>query len=90
MKLLNLIKSFFSNPQNKELDEMKGNSTENLQKNLIQKNNNKNAESDPALARKQQSMQDSQGKNNFSGSGYNGPGNVDHEKRNSNMSQRNF
>lgn len=40
--------------------------------------------------RKMQSMADSQGINDFSGSSYNGPGNVDHEKRNSNMSQRNF
>lgn len=39
---------------------------------------------------KQQSMKDSQGKSDFSGSGYNGPGNVDREKTNSNMGQRNF
>lgn len=39
---------------------------------------------------RQQSMKDSQGVNDFSGSSYKGPGNVDHEKRNSNMSQRNF
>lgn len=42
------------------------------------------------IDRKKQSMQDSQGTSDFSGSGYNGPGNVDREKRNSNMSQRNF
>ncbi len=45
---------------------------------------------DQMIDRKQQSMQDSQGKSNFSGSSYNGPGNVDHEKTNSNMGQRNF
>lgn len=39
---------------------------------------------------RQQSLKSSQGTSDFSGSSYNGPGNVDHEKRNSNMSQRNF
>lgn len=39
---------------------------------------------------RQQSMKNSQGKSDFSGSSYNGPGNVDREKRNSNMSQRNY
>jgi hypothetical protein len=39
---------------------------------------------------REESLRSSQGKSDFSGSGYNGPGNVDHEKRNSNMSQRNF
>lgn len=39
---------------------------------------------------RQTSMKSSQGKSDFSGSSYNGPGNVDREKRNSNMSQRNF
>lgn len=90
MKLLKLIKNIFLKHQSEEPVENMSNPNTNLQKNLIQKNNNKNIENDPALARKQQSMQDSQGKNDFSGSGYNGPGNVDHEKRNSNMSQRNF
>lgn len=42
------------------------------------------------IEQKMQSMKDSQGNSDFSGSGYNGPGNVDHEKRNSNMAQRNF
>lgn len=45
---------------------------------------------DQMIDRKNQSMQDSQGKSDFSGSAYNGPGNVDHEKTNSNMGQRNF
>lgn len=39
---------------------------------------------------RQESLSHSQGKSDFSGSGYNGPGNVDREKRNSNMSQRNY
>jgi hypothetical protein len=39
---------------------------------------------------RQQSLSSSQGQSDFSGSSYNGPGNVDREKRNSNMSQRNF
>jgi hypothetical protein len=42
------------------------------------------------IDRKNQSFKDSQGNSDFSGSAYNGPGNVDHEKRNSNMNQRNF
>jgi uncharacterized protein YwbE len=37
-----------------------------------------------------QSMLDSQGTGTHSGSGYHGPGNVDHEKTNSNKAQRNF
>jgi len=51
--------------------------------------NGTNAKND-FIQKKKQSMEDSQGKSNFSGSSYNGPGNVDHEKRDSNMSQRNF
>lgn len=39
---------------------------------------------------RQQSLRSSQEKTDFSGSSYNGPGNVDREKRHSNMSQRNF
>jgi hypothetical protein len=42
------------------------------------------------MAARKQSRKDSQGKSDFSGSSYNGPGNVDREKRNSNMSQRNY
>ncbi len=41
-------------------------------------------------AKRQQSLKDSQGVSDFSGSGYNGPGTVDREKTNSNMAQRNF
>ena len=40
--------------------------------------------------RKTQSMLHSQGTSNFSGSAYNGPGNVNHEKIISNKGQRNF
>jgi len=42
------------------------------------------------LNRKETSMLASQGKSDHSGSGYHGPGNVDHEKVDSNMAQRNF
>jgi len=52
--------------------------------------NRDNKASQDLIARKNESMKDSQGKSGFSGSGYNGPGNVDAEKRNSNMGQRNF
>lgn len=42
------------------------------------------------IAARKQSRKDSQGKSDYSGSSYNGPGNVDHEKTNSNMGQRNY
>lgn len=42
------------------------------------------------LKREQESMEDSQGVADFSGSGVNAPGNVDHKKRDSNMNQKNF
>ena len=56
---------------------------ENLKKNFFQKDTS-------SIKRTEQSMKDSQGISDFSGSSYNGPGNVDREKTNSNMSQRNF
>lgn len=37
-----------------------------------------------------QSLEDSQGINRFTGSGYHGAGNIDREKTNSNMRQTNF
>lgn len=46
--------------------------------------------SDDFIKRKKQSLSDSQGVDDFSGSSYKAPGNVDHEKTHSNMSQRNF
>ncbi|MBA2405381.1 MAG: hypothetical protein H0V66_11465, partial [Bdellovibrionales bacterium] len=63
--------------------------TESLPKNNLKKDSS-NKKVNDFIDRKNQSMQDSQGKSDFSGSGYNGPGNVDREKRNSNMGQRNF
>jgi hypothetical protein len=42
------------------------------------------------ITARKQSRKDSQGKSDFSGSSYNGPGNVDHEKTNSNAGQRNY
>ena len=44
----------------------------------------------PGEDSRQESLKSSQGVSDFTGSGYNGPGNVDREKRNSNMSQRNY
>lgn len=60
-----------------------------LQKKFLKKEDGISKAND-FIERKMQSMSDSQGASDFSGSSYNGPGNVDHEKRNSNMSQRNF
>jgi len=42
------------------------------------------------INKKMESMKHSQGKSDFSGSGYNGPGNVDREKVDSNMAHRNY
>jgi hypothetical protein len=61
----------------------------NLQKNFLKKED-RDPVSHDFIDRKMQSMNDSQGPSDFSGSAYNGPGNVDREKTNSNMGQRNF
>lgn len=62
---------------------------ENLKKNFLkEKRSEENIEG--PINRTKQSMKDSQGVSDFSGSSYNGPGNVDREKTNSNMGQRNF
>jgi hypothetical protein len=45
---------------------------------------------DNDLKKKETSMLASQGKSDHSGSAYHGPGNIDHEKVDSNMAQRNF
>lgn len=62
---------------------------ENLKKNFFQKDTSRE-NLEESINRTEQSMKDSQGISDFSGSSYNGPGNVDKEKTNSNMSQRNF
>ncbi len=62
-------------------------STKNLQKQFSKKGKRK---TNDLIDKKNQSMSDSLGVSDFSGSSYNGPGNVDREKTNSNMSQRNF
>ena len=62
---------------------------ENLKKNLLQEDTSRENLEEP-ISRTEQSMKDSQGISDFSGSSYNGPGNVDREKTNSNMGQRNF
>jgi hypothetical protein len=61
---------------------------ENMKRNFL--NDTIPSKDDSFITQKEQSMIDSQGVSDFSGSGYNGPGNVDREKTNSNMSQRNF
>ena len=61
-----------------------------LQKNFLKPEQPENNDQSDFIKSKNQSMKDSQGVSDFSGSSYNGPGNVDREKRNSNMSQRNF
>lgn len=43
-----------------------------------------------ATSKKQKSMEDSQGVSDFSGTGVNAPGEVDHKTRDSNMNQKNF
>lgn len=65
-------------------------SRDQMLKNFLKKPDRSSGNTDDLITRKTQSMENSQGTNDFSGSAYNGPGNVDHEKRNSNMSQRNF
>ncbi len=62
---------------------------ENLKKNFLQKDLSQEISAEP-VDQTNQSMKDSQGVSDFSGSSYNGPGNVDREKTNSNMGQRNF
>lgn len=85
-KILNKMKSFFNNFK----EHSNTAARENLQKNFLKKENSLKNESNDFMKKKNQSMSDSQGVSDFSGSGYNGPGNVDREKVNSNMSQRNF
>lgn len=65
---------------------------ENLKKNLLIQDTLEGnlEEEEESIKRSKQSMKDSQGVSDFSGSSYNGPGNVDREKTNSNMGQRNF
>lgn len=82
---LNRVFSFLTS--NKKSTEHNG--RVKLQEKFMKKNNENNKVSD-FIDHKNQAMEDSQGTSDFSGSAYNGPGNVDHEKRNSNMGQRNF
>jgi hypothetical protein len=62
---------------------------ETLKRIYLKKDNQKSQVSD-FITHKMQSMKHSQGKSDFSGSSYNGPGNVDREKVNSNMAHRNY
>lgn len=81
-RLTNYIMSFFDDKN--EVNQQKMNMNKNDKNEPPKKRRTKE------ISRRMQSMKDSQGISDFSGSGYNGPGEVDREKRNSNMSQRNF
>lgn len=73
-----------------EIRREKNEARELKRKNAL-KNFDNSSQVDPNLIqRKQTSMKASQGVSDHSGSAYKGPGNVDHEKVNSNMAQRNF
>lgn len=61
-----------------------------LQKNFLKQENKHSPDFEEDMSRRKHSMIDSQGVSDFSGSGYNGPGNVDREKINSNMGHRNY
>ncbi len=76
LNLFSWVKKFLSSEKDSALQMSAGNPKNKASKDFIDSKN--------------QSMKDSQGVSDFSGSGYHGPGNVDAEKRNSNMSQRNF
>lgn len=65
-------------------------SSDEARENLVKNFSKDEDTSDEFIRSKEQSMKDSQGVSDFSGSAYNGPGNVDREKVNSNMSQRNY
>jgi hypothetical protein len=90
--LLKLIENFLRNRktsnQSPEKSQPKDSAREKLQENFLLKD--QPTKQDDYINKKNQSMSDSQGVSDFSGSGYNGPGNVDREKTNSNMGQRNF
>ena len=81
---LNKVWSFFGTSKESKREE-----SAHLRKKFLKNDNGKHPVND-SMDRKNQSMKDSQGVSDFSGSGYNGPGNVDHEKRDTNMGQRNF
>lgn len=91
-QLMNLARNIFDRLFDSQVAEKrKSKKRENLQKNfVVDEDDVARKNSKELLARNSQSMKDSQGVSDFSGSGYNGPGNVDREKTNSNMSQRNF
>lgn len=91
-QIMNLARYIFDRLFDSEVsNKRKNKKRENLKKNfLVDEDDVARKNSKELLARKNQSMNDSQGVSDFSGSGYNGPGNVDREKTNSNMSQRNF
>jgi hypothetical protein len=59
-------------------------------KRIYLKKDNQSSHVNDFINQKMQSMKHSQGKANFSGSSYNGPGNVDREKIDSNMAHRNY
>jgi hypothetical protein len=70
-------------------EEVRRERRETLKRIYLKKENN-NSFGNDFIHQKMQSMKHSQGKSDFSGSSYNGPGNVDREKINSNMAHRNY
>ena len=70
-------------------DEVRQERRETLKRIYLKKENH-NSQTNDFIRKKMQSMKDSQGTSDFSGSSYNGPGNVDREKVNSNMGHRNY
>lgn len=72
-KLIGRVKEVLSTKRRKEV------LRRNMLRNFSIKDKNSPVESD-FINSKLQSMKDSQGTSDFSGSGYNGPGNVDHGK----------
>jgi len=85
-RILNFINSFLSPDEEKEKKDV---ARKNMQKNYL----NDHAEQpkmDDFIESKNQSMLDKQGVTDFKGSSYHGLGNVDREKRNSNMNQTNY
>ncbi|HXH29273.1 MAG TPA: hypothetical protein VNJ01_00510 [Bacteriovoracaceae bacterium] len=88
LKFMELIKNFLQSGKS-PVNTLESKGTEGAAKKLLGKPS-KSRVSSEFIDKKKQSLKDSQGVSDFSGSGYNGPGNVDREKTNSNMSQRNL
>jgi hypothetical protein len=86
MRILNFIRDFFRPDEKKEEKEI---ARKNMKENFLN-DHAKQPKMEDFIDRKKQSMLDSQGVSDFTGSGYHGPGSIDREKRNSNMNQTNY